>query len=494
MSGSALVRLEHVSKTWPENGVAACQDVSLGLYEGQVTALLGENGAGKSTLMGILAGLIRPDSGTVFLADTELGPHENWLSRGIALVAQHPPFSSELSLWEHAILGSEPSLYFSQKDKARICQELSEVAKQWGFDLDWNQSCRHAGPLVLQKATLTALFRRRPRVLILDEPTAALPPPDAEALLRGIARWTKDQGTSAVFITHKLPEALTWADRIAVLRSGQLVAETTPAATTAQTLGRLLFPSIDDSTTDSEEPPGPQGQEIVFQTRGTRADFQLHPGQILGLTSLRGEGAEALEGELTGLSPLPEGTIEMLHHDVTGLSIGALRKLGLSYVPSDRMGRGSSPESPVGANVIPYRVEQLSPKGFLRRRSVRTWFNDLKRQYGLAGESSQRLVTLSGGNIQKVILAREMEWGPRVLILAEPSWGLDVAARKILYRLIREVASKGTGVVVITSEPLELMEVCTDIGALVGGSLRALKPTRQWTREALGQVLLGLDP
>jgi simple sugar transport system ATP-binding protein len=139
-------------------------------------------------------------------------------------------------------------------------------------------------------------------------------------------------------------------------------------------------------------------------------------------------------------------------------------------------------------------VGQLARRGLLRRRSVRAYFHELKKRYGLAGEAGQRLVTLSGGNIQKLILAREMEHGPRVLILAEPSWGLDLEARRILYRLIRESARAGTAVVLLTSEPLELFEVCTRIGALAGGRLRALKPTTEWTPESLGRVLLGLEP
>jgi simple sugar transport system ATP-binding protein len=232
---------------------------------------------------------------------------------------------------------------------------------------------------------------------------------------------------------------------------------------------------------------------VVFQTTGTRADFSLRAGEVLGLTSLRGEGVEALEEELTGMLPLPAGCLHMDGNDVTGLEIAGLRRLGLSYVPSDRMGRGSSPSSPLAANVIPYRVGQLSRRGLLRKGNVRRHFSDLKRRYGLAGEARQRLATLSGGNIQKLILARELELGPRVLVLAEPSWGLDLEARRLLYRLIADAAGQGTAVILLTTEPLELFEVCTRIGALAGGRLRALKPTAEWTPESLGRVLLELE-
>jgi len=485
-----LVRLEGLTKTWPENGVRACDDVSLDLAAGEVLALLGENGAGKSTLVGLLAGTIQPDAGRVVLEGTPLGPRDRALERGIALVPQHPPVSAELTLWEHAVLGDEGPWLGAQARKALVA-DLSATAAQWGFVLDWYQTGREAGPLALQRATLTALFRRRPRVLILDEPTAALPAPEAEALLSAVSKWTKSEGTAAVLITHKLPEALAWADRIAVLRAGRLVATVAPADTDAARLGALLFPAA-VTVVDDVLDPNPQAP-VVFETRGTRADFQLREGQVLGLTSLRGEGAEALEDELTGMAPLPAGCLHLDGHDVTGHPIANLRKLGLSYVPSDRMGRGSSPLSPLASNLIPYRVAQLASRGLLRRRSIRSWFSDLKRRYGLAGEAGQKLVTLSGGNIQKLILAREMEHGPRVLILAEPSWGLDLEARRILYGLIRQAARQGTAVILLTSEPLELFEVCTHIGALAAGRLQALKPVDEWTPEALGRVLLGLS-
>jgi len=483
--------MEGLTKVWPDNGVVACDGVNLAVSPGEVLALLGENGAGKSTLMGLLGGTIRPDAGRVILDGRAVGPRDRALDLGIALVPQHPPFSPELTLWEHAILGAEGHLWLGRRGREALIGELSATAAQWGFTLDWALSGRKAGPLTLQRATLTALFRRSPRLLILDEPTAALPGPEAEALLSEVAAWTKREGTAVIFITHKLPEAMAWADRIAVMRQGRIEAVVTPAQTSVEALGDLLFPST-STVPDADPVAVAEDAPVVFETRGTRADFVLRAGEVLGLTSLRGEGAEALEEELTGMVPLPEGCLHMDGQDVTNQDIRALRKRGLSYVPSDRMGRGSSPQSPLASNVIPYRVAQLAHGGLLSRRSIRGYFHELKARFGLAGEAGQRLVTLSGGNIQKLILAREMENGPRVLILAEPSWGLDLEARRILYGMIRRVARQGTAVVLLTSEPLELFEVCTRIGALAGGELRALRPVTEWTPEALGRVLLGL--
>jgi simple sugar transport system ATP-binding protein len=484
-----LVRLDGLTKTWPDNGVTACDGVSLDLVGGEVLALLGENGAGKSTLVGLLSGAIEPDSGRVIFDGRVLG-RENRLDLGIALVPQHPPYSPDLTLWEHAVLGAEGTRWLGPRAVARLREELTATAAQWGFTLDWSLTGRQAGPLALQRAALTALFRRRPRVLILDEPTAALPAAEAEALLSSVKAWAEAEKTAVIVITHKLNEALAWAHRIAVMRTGRIETVVAPSDTTARELGSILFPS----SVEVHAPISPPDDApVVFETKDTRADFSLRAGEVLGLTSLRGEGIEALEEELTGMLPLPAGCLHMDGRDVTGLDIAGLRRLGLSYVPSDRMGRGSSPLSPLTANVVPYRVGELSRRGVFRRRTLRQHFSQLKQRYGLAGEARQRLVTLSGGNIQKLILAREIELGPRVLVLAEPSWGLDLEARRILYRLIGETARNGTAVIVLTTEPLDLFEVCTRIGALAGGRLRAIKPTSEWTPESLGRVLLELS-
>jgi len=484
-----LARLEGLTRRFPDNGVTAVDNVSLELFAGEVMALLGENGAGKSTLMALLAGVDTPDEGSITLVDPRGRPPG--LAAGVALVPQHPPFSPELKLWEHAVLGAPGRFPGRRRATARLAAE----AARWGFVLDWSLSCRQAGPLALQKATLTAFFLHPLKILILDEPTAALGPTEASALLQALRQWTREAGTCVVFITHKLPESLAWADRIAVMRAGQLVAVTSPEQATLEGLSALLFPA-QAPRTDADSPPLPDspvdGAPPVFQLQGSRADFDVRPGEILGLTSLRGEGAEELEEELTGLAPLPEGRLFLAGADVTGQTIGQLRKRGLSYVPSDRMGRGSSPQSPLASNVIPYQVGRLAPGGLLRRRSVRSYFRGLAERFSLQGEPGQKLVTLSGGNIQKLILAREMDHGPRVLVLAEPSWGLDQEARRELYRLIRVAASKGSAVVIVSSEPQELQEVCTRIGVLRGGKLRADRPTASWTSESLGRELLGV--
>ncbi|MEI8096156.1 MAG: ATP-binding cassette domain-containing protein [Spirochaetales bacterium] len=483
---AVLATLSHLSKTFPDNGVRAVDDVSLELNEGEVLALLGENGAGKTTLMALLAGLLAPDEGEVFLA-SGLSPG---LAAGIALVQQHPPFSPELHLWEHAILGL-PGRHLEKKEAVVT---LNAAVARWGFQLDWHQLCRDAGPLALQKATLTAFFLHPLRLLILDEPTAALGPHEAETLLEGVRAWTRETQACAVFVTHKLAESLGWADRIAVMRSGRLEALTTPAHTSLEHLSQLLFPSGLAATVPEDPlPPVEATLPPVFVARGTRADFSLRAGEILGLTSLRGEGAEDLEEELTGLSPLPEGQLFLGGTDVSQHSIAGLRRLGLSYVPSDRMGRGSSPHSPLASNVIPYQATRLAPGGILRRASVRGYFRSLAKRFSLQGEPGQKLVTLSGGNIQKLILAREMDQGPRVLLLAEPSWGLDLEARRELYRLIRLAARKGSAVVILSSEPQELLEVCTRIGVLRAGRLQGERPTSQWSLESLGRELLGVS-
>jgi simple sugar transport system ATP-binding protein len=435
--------------------------------------------------MALLAGLQNPDEGHVTLP----GGLTPGLASGVALVQQHPPFAPDLTLWEHAVLGL-PGRLLRAKNALTLVQR---AAKGWGFDLDWTQRCAQAGPLALQKATLTAFFLHPLHILILDEPTAALGPAEARSLLAAVKAWARDTGTCAVFITHKLGESLEWADRIAIMRSGRLVAVTTPAEATLASLSALLFPAQTAPTVAEHLPPPELTLPAVFAAKGTNADFEVRAGEILGLTSLRGEGAEDLEEVLTGLSPLPHGQLFLGGVEVTHQSIAGLRRLGLSYVPSDRMGRGSSPHSPLASNVIPYQAARLAPGGILRQTSVRGYFRALAHRFGLPGEPHQKLLTLSGGNIQKLILAREMDLCPRVLVLAEPSWGLDQEARRELYRLMREAARQGSAVLVLSSEGQELLEVCTRIGVLREGRLQADLPVDEWTSESLGRALLGVS-
>jgi len=483
-SPAVLASLVRLSKTFADNGVRAVDEVSLELQAGEVLALLGENGAGKTTLMALLAGLEVPDSGEVVLASGQ--PPS--LKAGIALVQQHPPFAPELTLWEHAVLGLPGR--FPGKKAARSLLEAS--AARWGFALNWDELCRDAGPLALQKATLTAFFLHPLTILILDEPTAALGPAEARSLLASVRAWVRENHACAVFVTHKLHESLEWADRVAVMRAGRLVATTTPADSSLEALSSLLFPRRQRPQVQESLPAPAASLPPVFMAQGTRADFELRGGEILGLTSLRGEGAEELEEELTGLADLPEGRLFLAGTDVTTASIAALRRLGLSYVPSDRMGRGSSPYSALASNVIPYQVTRLAPGGILRSHSVRGYFRELAKRFSLQGEPGQRLVTLSGGNIQKLIVAREMDHGPKVLILAEPSWGLDLEARRELYRLIRQAARAGSAILILSSEPQELLEVCTRVGVLREGRLQGIRLVEHWTSELLGRELLGV--
>jgi len=486
-----MITLDRVTKTWAENGVRACDTISWTIAGGQVIALLGENGAGKSTLVSLIAGLQELDSGTITVDGVPLSRQFSAKKARIFLVPQHPPLAPELSLAQNALVGQSSKGWWKPGYRQRWTRVFQTLAQQWNFALDWSKPGRLAAAVEIQRVALVTQFLRQPRLLILDEPTAALPQPEAAALLGHLRDWTRSSGGSVLLITHKLDEALLWCDKIAVLRRGQLVAEVRPSETDAEQLGRLLFPERD---TDLERGPTntPTGV-VVWERRGTASDFVLHRGEILGLTSLQGEGTEALEEELTGFQPLEAGRHLLLGDDVTNLTIRELRQRGLSYVPSDRMGRGSSPLSALVSNLIPHRAGSLSRKGLLPRRSVWAWFHALQSRYNLSGEAEQRLITLSGGTIQKGILAREIEHGPRVLILAEPAWGLDRAARNVLWSLVRDAAAQGTAVVVLTTDPLELLENCHRVGALRSGALRALRPVSDWNADQLGRVLLGLE-
>lgn len=495
-------------KTFPDNGVRACDGIDLDWEAGQVHAVLGENGAGKTTLMRLLAGLLEPDEGQILLNGQPLTGGSEPYRRGIALVQQIPPWSAELRLWEHALLGREGGLFLRPRQAVK---DLQESAAAWGLDLPWTELCGRLPQTVLQKATLAAYLRLPLQVLILDEPTATLPQAEADQILRLMVQVSRrENGPAVVFITHQLTEALTHADRLTVLAQGRVLRTMSPDQTTEAEVRRLMFhnPAGIDIPLHQELPaaPPPQDSEpVLLAVQGLhweqedrvlldQVSFQVHRGEIVGLCSLRGEGIEALEEVLAGLEEPDQGTLDLDGQPLHRADIALRRRHGMAYVPSDRIDRGTSAHSSLASNLIPYRLKELSNRGRLRRRGIQEFFQSLKNRFSLAGEARQKLSTLSGGNIQKVILARELEAQPRLLLLADPAWGLDAAARASLYQTLGQAAAGGCAVILLGNEARELAAVCHRLGILYRGRLGPLRPAGAWTADQIDQALLGDSP
>lgn len=481
-----MFSLRNIAKTYP--GARALRGVRLELRGGEVHALLGENGAGKSTLIKIASGVVQPDPGAEIAFDG--APVENATPRrmqelGVAVVYQNPTLFSELSVAENLILGEDgPVISWRRRaDQARAL--LARI----GAEIDPERPVKTLRMAEKQLLEIARALGRKARVLILDEPTASLSQHDADRLLELVEKLRSD-GVAILYITHRLEEVLRLADRFTVLRDGGHVgtfprAEVDRARLIQLMAGRDLaemFPKVTVA-------PG----EVVLETRGLchapsgvrDISLSVRRGEILGLAGLVGAGRTELARVLFGLAPATAGEIRIDGKPVLIREVGDALAQGLAYVPEDRKEHGVVEALPI--------VENIS-LGVLRRLGG-AWLDETKEE-ALAADLARRLGvkaasiftgagTLSGGNQQKVALARWLATRPRVLILDEPTQGIDVGAKAEIHRLMGELVKEGLAIILISSELPELLGLADRIAVLRRGRLAGVLPAREATREAV---------
>lgn len=488
MSAPPLVSLTAISKFFPENGIQACQQVDLDLRAGEIHALIGENGAGKSTLMKILAGLVRPDSGRISLAGglsfaAGLSPGQA-IQAGIGLLLQHSPWAEGLTLEELALLGLRPPPGRGPA-RARLRQGLRDRAAELGFDLPWHRPCAAVTSLEVQKASLVSLLQRNCRILILDEPTSSLPTSEAERLLT-VMRQLADSGLAVVHITHKLAEVIATADRVTVLRQGQVT----------HRLDRtdLVLERLQDLLLDLEAPPAtgpvPTLGSPVLEISGLAIPVTLRAGEILGFGGLREEGLTDLEDFLlAGSGPLTAKLL--LHGQALAPGAAGLRQAGVGLIPSQRMTAAVNLAANLGDNLASTHLTKIAPRWWLTPSAIAQFFVRLKAAFNLQGQARDSVASLSGGNIQRLILARELADQPKLVILSEPMWGLDLKSRQELGQRLRDLQANGAAVLILSAEIQDLLDLCDRIGVWYNHRLVEIRPAAEWTLHDLSRRMLG---
>jgi general nucleoside transport system ATP-binding protein len=515
-----LVELVAITKSYP--GVLANDRVDLTLRRGEVHCLLGENGAGKSTLIGILSGLVRPDAGTIRIdgVETAISSPRVALQLGIGTVPQHSALIPALSVLENLMLGDTRKL---RLDTAGARQRLAELAGQLGVEVDPDAKAADLALGHQQQVEIVKALWRGSRVLILDEPTSMLTPQGVAELGKVLAR-LKEQGQAVIFITHKLHEALTLGDRISVLRQGRLagaidaeaVRSTTPDELRAQIV-RMMFGEEARAVADVAElreelVEGEAGGEVdsaaetVLELRGVSADgegaelgiedvsLELRQGEILGVAGVDGNGQRALAEAIAGQRRARRGDVLLYGAPVTRTPVSARQKLGLRYVTDDRLGEGIVAPLPVGLNLLLKRVGERPfwRRGRIQRPVVEQKATELVRAFDVRTPSvSTRAATLSGGNIQKILLARELSFDPKVVVFHKPTYGLDVKTTAAVRDLICRLAQRGGAALVISTDLDELLEICDRIGVLSRGRLVGVVENGPGVAEAVGQLLVG---
>ncbi|HJR45543.1 MAG TPA: ABC transporter ATP-binding protein [Actinomycetota bacterium] len=473
--GPPLISLHGITKRFP--GVVANEAVDLELRAGEIHALVGENGAGKSTLMRVLYGLYPPDEGHIEIrgAETKIATPRQAIAQGIGMVHQHFVLVERFTVTENIVLGSEGGAVV---DYGSAEKRVTELARSYGFGIDPKALIADLSVGQQQRVEILKALYRGVDVLILDEPTAVLTPSEAEDLFDNL-RSLRADGKSVIFISHKLNEVLEVADRITVLRRGKVVGETVPAQTTKEKLaemmvGRPVLFRLEKPKVEVGEPIlEVEGLEVEGFVKGV--DLRVGAGEILGVAGVEGNGQRELAEVMIGLRKPNRGRIRIAGTDITSGSVSDVRKHGVGYVPEDRHNRGLVLDMSIWENAVLGRLDDKEYSGrggvlFIKR--IKALASRLIREFDVRARNiGVDASTLSGGNQQKLILARELEDDPLLLIAHQPTRGLDVGAIEFVWKQILDQKAAGRAVLLISAELEEIYELSDRIVTIYEGRI-----------------------
>jgi ABC-type uncharacterized transport system ATPase subunit len=496
-----VLEMQHITKRFP--GIVANDDVSFDLREGEVHALLGENGAGKSTLMNILYGLYHPDQGEIRIKGkpVQLGSPRAAIDAGVGMVHQHFMLIPVMTVAENIVLAAEPVRDGVLLDLRAAEQRVAELSERFALEVNPRALVEDIGVGQQQRVEILKALYRNADILALDEPTAVLTPQEARELF-GIVRGLTAQGTSVIFISHKLNEVAEIADRITVLRRGKLV-ETLPAeGATEESLARLMVGR--DVLLRVDKAKGTPGGTLlgvdnlrVFDDRGVEkvrgVSFDVRAGEIVGIAGIDGNGQTELIDAMTGLRRVDGGTVVVDGQEVTNVGVQDHFDSGLGHIPEDRQRRGLVLEFSIAENIAihDYRDKSDSRFGWLSPSRLIDRARRLIQEFDVRGGGPRsRARGLSGGNQQKVILAREIDRNPRVLIAAQPTRGLDVGAIEFVHRRMVEERDEGRGILLVSLELEEILSLSDRILVMYEGEIVGEFPPTA-TEEQLGVAMTG---
>jgi len=479
-----VLELRGITKRFP--GVVANDRVDFDLRRGEVHALLGENGAGKSTLVNVLYGLYQPDEGEVLVKGEPIRLHspKDAISHGIGMVHQHFMLIPVMTVAENIVLATEPTHAGLLLDYRAANKRVADLSRPFNFKIDPAARVESITVGQQQRVEILKALYRRADILILDEPTAVLTPQEARELFEILKTLTRE-GMSVIFITHKLNEVLEVADRISVLRRGKRIDTVDRQGATEQGLARMMVGRdvllrVDKSAPSVGEPLLSVEDLHVVDDRGLGAvrgvSFEVRSGEIVGLAGVDGNGQSELIDAISGLRRVSSGSVAIGGRDVTGNSPSSILDLGLGHIPEDRQLRGLVLEFSLAENLALHDFDKPpdSRLGWLFPRQLIRRARDLLKQYDVRGGGPQtRAAALSGGNQQKVVLAREIGREPSVLIAAQPTRGLDVGAIEFVHRRLIEARDNGKAVLLVSLELDEILSLSDRILVVYEGQIVA---------------------
>jgi len=502
-SPSPVLELRDITKAFP--GVLANDHIDLTLIEGEIHALLGENGAGKTTLMNVLYGLYAQDEGDIFIRGqrvTVKDPNDA-IDQGIGMVHQHFMLVPVLTVTENVMLGVESVRRGGLLDRAKAARRIREISEQYGLEVDPDAYISNLSVGVQQRVEIIKLLYREADILILDEPTAVLTPQEVTDLF-DIIQSLVDRGKSVIFITHKLNEVMDIADRITVLRNGRVVGTTEPERTNqselaAMMVGREVVLRVEKEAAQPKDTVLDVEELKVMDDRGNVAvnsvSLQVRAGEVLGVAGVQGNGQTELVEALTGLRAVESGRVRIAGTDLTGASPRRVLEQGVAHVPEDRQKDGLVLSFPVADNLIlnTYYVDPFARFVVLNKDSILDAAEKRVREFDVRTPSILTPVAnLSGGNQQKVIVAREFSRPIKLLIASQPTRGLDVGSIEYIHGRIIEKRDEGTAVLLVSPELDEVMSLSDRIAVMYEGEIVDILPAEEATREQIGLLMAGV--
>lgn len=500
MSESTVIQMKNITKVFP--GIVANDNINFDVRKGEIHAILGENGAGKSTLMNILSGLYKPTSGEIYIEGEKVSfsSPKDAIKRGIGMIHQHFKLIEAFSVAENIIMGDDdqPIIY----DKKRAEEAIKKCAAEYNMDI--NPSAKIWQLAVGQQQTVEILkvLYRKAKILVLDEPTAVLTPQESAKLFENLKQMARN-GCSVIIITHKLAEVCEIADRVTVLRRGKTIATINEEDINYRNLSELMMGTpeveekIEHKVVEGEpllvlENVSAHNQKNLQTVKNV--SFDIKPGEIVGVAGVSGNGQKELAELIAGLQKPSGGKIIFNGKDITNLNAKECFLQGISFVPEDRLGTGLAANMSLSDNIIlkDYRTKKSSRFALIKYKNVRQRAKEIVKKYDVSvTDISAPVRLMSGGNLQKVLLAREIEADPKVLVAAYPSRGLDVAAAEAVFNMILDLKAKGCAVLIITEDLDTLLKYSDRIMVLYRGEIMGMCQNQNVSVTDIGMMMMG---
>jgi ABC-type uncharacterized transport system ATPase subunit len=492
------LQLEGITKIYPT--VVANDRIDLTVMPGEIHAVLGENGAGKSTLMKIIYGVVKPDAGTIRWNGNPVTIASPARARalGIGMVFQHFSLFDTLTVSENIALALEPGAA-----KMALDERIRDVSERYGLPLDPRRHVHSMSVGERQRVEIVRCLLQKPQLLIMDEPTSVLTPQAVERLFATLRRLA-GEGCSILYISHKLDEIRALCQRATVLRAGKVTGECDPRQESSSGLARLMIggelphPRQRQSRTRGDGTLSVRALSLPaddpFGTDLIDIDLSVRGGEIVGIAGVSGNGQSELLAALSGERPVAEAKAILLNRVAVGrLDAAARRALGMAFVPEERLGRGAVPEMSLADNALLTAHRQgLTRRGFIRPEAVWAFAQATIARFSVKAPGPAAAArSLSGGNLQKYIVGREILQGPRVIIAAQPTWGVDVGAAALIRQALVDLRDEGVAVLVVSEELDELFEICDRLAVIARGRLSPPRPTREATAADIGLLMSG---